>query len=366
MRFPWMFGRNHDLFFFFFSVIIGFAVFAVTQSPMVSMSLVLAALIPTAFGAGPLHQGPTWFMYWDSKNRAHYKSSPKKTFIFYMAPLLVFVCSVAGMVSPTFSPLVLGIWFVWSIQHLVQQNVGILLLYHNPKDKEAIVERRLEVLSQQIPAVLFTLLFIRRIALSGHSNLGFDALIGLFGAWSLLLVGRYLLNLRKQISEEGKWINVPALSFWSLSVCSLWPLALIGRDFGEAFIAPVTWHWFQYLGLNWQLVRNKYSTGEINNLPVHKPVSLFLATCLALFLLNLGLSMGSQAAGTPKFAKDLLAGVLIGLVNVHYFLDAFMWRFREPYQRAAILPFLICRPQPAAAVAIVSPPIDASTQALLE
>lgn len=354
-----MFGREHDLFFFFFSVFIGLAAFAVTQTPAASMSLLLAALVPTAFGAGPLHQGPTWFMYWDSKNRAHYGSTLKKAFVFYIAPFLVFATTVVGMLTPGLKQLVLGIWFVWSIQHLVQQNVGILLLYHNPKENEAIVERRLEVLSQQIPAIFFTLLLIRRTTLH-QSYLAFDVVVGLFGLWSLFLVFQYLLNLRQQ-TEQGKYLNVPAFVFWSLSVCSLSTFAFLGRDFLDSFIAPVTWHWFQYLGLNWRLIRNKYSTQEINNLPINKPVLLFISTCLALFVVNIGLSMCNQAQETPKLAKDVLAGCLIGLVNVHYFLDAFMWRFREPYQRAAILPFLICRPQSAPAVATVPAPADAST-----
>ena len=354
-----MFGREHDLFFFFFSALIGFAVFALTQSTLASTSIIFAALIPTAFGAGPFHQGPTWFMYFDQKNRAHYRSTLQKKVVFFLAPPLIVAGSVLGII--VCKPLLIAIWFIWSIQHLVQQNVGILLLYHNPRQPEAIVERKKEVLSLQIPSVLFTLLFVRRIMMNGQSNMAFDALIAIAALWSAILMVNYAVDLKRQV-QEGKSINVPALSFWGLSVLSLAPMAFLGRDFSEAFVAPVTWHWFQYIGLNWRLLRKKYDGGTENaNLPVSRPVVLFFATCLTLVLVNIGLSISSRAPGLNDFNKDMLIGALIGLVNVHYFLDAFMWRFREPYQRAAILPYLISRPGPQSTPTPTSTPSSSSS-----
>jgi hypothetical protein len=36
----------------------------------------------------------------------------------------------------------------------------------------------------------------------------------------------------------------------------------------------------------------------------------------------------------------LLTGFLFGVSNVHYWQDAFLWRFREEFQRQSILPYL--------------------------
>ena len=84
-------------------------------------------------------------------------------------------------------PLILGIWFVWSIQHLVQQNIGILLLYHNARANEVVVNRKTETLSVQVSAVLFSLLFIRRDTLQNQSVLLLDVAIGVIALWTVLL-----------------------------------------------------------------------------------------------------------------------------------------------------------------------------------
>jgi hypothetical protein len=239
-------------------------------------------------------------------------------------------------------PLIIAIWLVWSIQHLVQQNVGILLLYHNPKENEAIVNRKTESLSTQIPAVFFTLMLIRRTTLTGSFLLLDIALIAV-GLYALYTVCAYLNELKKQINE-GKALSVPAFAFWGMSAMCLLPMGFIGRDFSEGFVAPVTWHWFQYIGLNWRLIRNKYNGGsEDANLPFARPVMLFLVTCATIALINVSLSFSTHTPGISPFVHDCIIGLLIGLVNIHYFLDAFIWKFREPYPRQAILPYLITR-----------------------
>lgn len=352
-----MFGLEHDLFFFFLSALIGLAVYGITQSTLSAKSIILAALIPTAFGLGPFHQGPTWFMYFDSRNRAYYGSTQKQRWIYFFGPPLIVLASVVSYIY--YKPLVLGVWFVWSLQHLVQQNVGILLLYHNHRGNEAIVERKQEVLTLQVPAVLFTLLFVRRVLMMNQSNIWFDGFLLLLAAYTAFLVIGYVIKLRKLVLE-GKCLNLPALGFWALSVLALWPMASLGKDFGEAAIAPLTWHWFQYVGLNWKLMRNKYSSKESEgsardaadtnadaepksqsaNLPGSSPVGLFFAVCFGLVVINIGLSVWSRVPDVSTLAKDATVGLLLGLVNAHYFVDAFVWRFREPFQRTTILPYL--------------------------
>lgn len=258
-----------------------------------------------------------------------------------MAPPLIMLFSVLGMIFC--KPLLLAIWVLWSIQHLIQQNVGILLLYHNHNQGEAVVERQVEVRSQQAAGIFFTALFVRRIILEGKNFPLFDAVIVALGLWAAWMCVNYLLRLRQKINN-GEALNVPALGFWLLSVLSLCPMALLGKDFAVAFLAPVTWHWFQYIGLNYKLVKNKYGGERATDLLIGKPLLSFFAICLFLMTLNLALSVGSLSTpDTAVLAKNLFYGLAIGLVNCHYFLDAFIWRFREPYQRQAILPYLVVR-----------------------
>jgi hypothetical protein len=196
--------------------------------------------------------------------------------------------------------------------------------------------------------------------LHNHSVLLLDVAIVVVALWTVLLFCSYAAQFSQQI-KEGKTVNVPALGFWTMSAVCLFPMGCMGYNFSEAFVAPVTWHWFQYIGLNWRLVRRKYNGGSENaNLPLTRPILLFLTTCLTLMLINLTLSATTHIPGIQEYAKSFVIGVLIGLVHIHYFLDAFMWRFREPYQRTAILPYLIDRSNPPTPLS-ESVPVDDST-----
>ncbi len=161
-------------------------------------------------------------------------------------------------------------------------------------------------------------------------------------AASAYFVGKYLYLFTKQV-REGASINVPALSFWALSVLAFLPFAFFGKRFDDSFLIPVTMRWFQYIGLNYMLVRNKYMTGEDNriNLPKFSPLALFLITCgmgvLTLVIIKVALHM----PGVTPVMTQLIAGVYMGMANIHYLLDAFLWRFREEHARKTILPFLL-------------------------
>jgi len=57
--------------------------------------------------------------------------------------------------------------------------------------------------------------------------------------------------------------------------------------------------------------------------------------------IGLGCLKTSGLFAPSSLPFGVVAGLLVGLANVHYFLDAFIWRFREPYQRQEVLPFLL-------------------------
>ena len=165
LRYPWMFGRQYDVCFFFISFLVGLLFFQLTKPFITSSNVILISLIATAFGLGPFHQGATWFAYLDSQNRAHWKEHSVKRLVFFLGPVVIFVLSLIAVFY--WPGLLVMTWILWSIQHLVQQNVGILLLYHNYKAGEAIVNRQIEVASQQMSAIFFTLiLFWRTLSLA--------------------------------------------------------------------------------------------------------------------------------------------------------------------------------------------------------
>ena len=342
-KYPWMFGRRFDLFFYFAPIAFGIACYALSQSILADSSTLWLVLAVNAFGAGPFHQGPTWFAYLDKKNRSHYASTDRLKLIFYLGPVLVMAVTVLGWVY--FRGIIYAITMAWAVQHIVQQNIGILLLYHNHGRGEALVEKKLESWSQWAPAIFFSTFFIHRILFQNADNLIFTGITAVTGVWALTIVARYILTLIKK-SNEGEYINVPALLFWMVSVLSLAPFAFLGKSFDDAFVIPVTIHWFQYIGLNYMLVRYKYSSEEEGenraNLPNDNPMMLFFLMGALLLGMGLGLNLlKNSGLLESEILVSIIGGIVIGLANTHYFLDAFMWRFREDYQRNTILPFLI-------------------------
>ncbi len=340
-----MFGREFDLFFFFISFFIGL-LFVQIAAPFLNVKdAVMFALVGNAFGLGPFHQGPTWFAYLDCKNQAHWKKYATKRAIFYLGPPIIFALSILGTLK--YSALITAVWVIWSVQHLVQQNVGILLLYHNYKDNEAIVARPIEAKSQQMAAIAFTLIFWQHAFMDEGSHPVFGAVIFVCSFLAAALSLLYIWHTVRQI-KNGKALNVPAFVFWLMSVICLCPLAFFGKLFTIGFLAPVIWHWWQYIGLNYKLVKNKYIGERVSNLPAVNAIVLFFFVCVTLVVLNIGLlviqgHMSNSGVNIPL--KDILLGVVFGFGFTHYFLDAFLWRFREAYQRETILPYLKTIPQ---------------------
>ncbi|HEY9713049.1 MAG TPA: hypothetical protein V6C72_06245, partial [Chroococcales cyanobacterium] len=159
--------------------------------------------------------------------------------------------------------------------------------------------------------------------------------------WAGYYISLYLIQMWKLV-RDGATLNVPAFVFWFMSVFALLPFAFYGKTFAEAFVIPVTIHWFQYIGLNYVLVRNKY-TGENSlreDLPRMSPMLLFFATCSIFLGLWAALSLGSTIFGATGIAMQICGGIVLGMANCHYFADAFLWRFREAHARETILPYL--------------------------
>jgi hypothetical protein len=158
---------------------------------------------------------------------------------------------------------------------------------------------------------------------------------------------QYVISLDQQV-KAGAYINTAAQFFFCTSMISLAPLAFLGNTFAEGYMIPITVHWFQYIAINYVLVQNKYNVKErASNLPLANfsfahPMTLFFILCLGIVVVTFTIS-GAKAMSicAQPLTQAILAGTILGLGNVHYFLDAFLWKFREPYQRQAILPYLL-------------------------
>jgi hypothetical protein len=341
LKFPWLLGFENDLLYLLCPNLLAFAVYSYALFKPEFMDAA-APIITFTYAGNVIHQAATWFHYLDKRNRDYYTNTPKQKFKFIVAPVLILVCAILG--GMFCAPVVALIYILWSVPHFIQQNVGILLLYHNNKTGEAIVDRKLEIRTQHLSGLFFLLLVWHRMVLV-HTPAATLSL-GVLGIVLLLVIGHcfaYTWSLFSQV-RQGATLNVPALLFWFISVTFFLPFAYVGsNDFAVSFMVPSLLHWWQYIGLNYIMVKRKYDAEQSSHLLWHQPLKLFFgfAALIVLFQYGSYLFFHYQMP-QPEYAKVWNCAFL-GLGMVHYLLDGFIWKFREPFNRQAMLPYLVHR-----------------------
>lgn len=349
---PWLSNAKSDVAFFFAPAVVATLLTSLFRHDAVVNSPFLLFLILQGFALGPFHQGLTWFQYFDKANLRQYSQS-KNLFWAFAAPVLIVIFAiVAYWFSP---PLLLFVYIAWTIQHIAKQNIGILLLYHNQSRNEAVVHRDIETRSVETSAALFSFAFLNGfIAQSGWIAVAVHLLIAFLSIELIWLTVRFVIDLKRQVTVERKSLNAPALIFWMLSCLAFIPFAL-AKDYGQGLFVALIMHWFQYIGLNAMLVRRKYSVESNKNLLIGgKPAVLFVCTGLLFALVSMPVQAFTVNQVDPNnWTLRILIGLVYGLTLSHYFLDAFIWRFREPFNRAAILSYL--KPQSNSASSSLEP-----------
>ena len=330
-KFAWMFGRNNDLLFYFAPILLALGLYAAVQNNIVRAGL-LFLIVANGLGLNQFHLGPSWYFYFDKKNLEHWRSDKGRAMLFFGGPIIILtVCTLLGAVQP-------GILFLlttlWGIQHFIQQNFGILILYHNPNSGEAIASRTLQSRSLWSASVFFSIFYFEKLVFKGGGIAIFAAVAAVLALVAIFYCALYLKDLMGQV-KQGASLNVPALLFWFMGVVYFAPFALADYNETTAFIIPGVMHWSQYMFLNYMLVKYKYQGEESKQLPM-APMLLFFGLAVLVFVLSFSLQ-NVRLSGT--FVNPIV-GFLLGLSNVHYFQDAFLWRFREQFQRQSILPYL--------------------------
>ncbi len=336
--FPWMASREFDLLWFFAPLLLAIAASICLQLPSVVTPSLLFLFIVNAFGIGPAHQGPTWFFYFDKKNNQYWTQDRSRVALYYLAPLAVGIFTLILAVAAPW--LCLTITTLWGVQHFVQQNLGIVLLYHNKNANEVLPNRDLLSRSLWTPSIFFVSVFFYRQLFAGVASYWALAAFVALALLALYDIARYLNNILKQVNT-GASINVPALVFWVTSVLYFVPFVFPGQRVETAFLIPGTMHWCQYIGLNIILIRYKYQDQDRKfDIPMNAQV-LMTILCLG----SLGIYLLTHAVrldfSPGSFYFKLLLGCSIAMSNIHYFQDAFFWRFREQFQRDSIMPYLL-------------------------
>jgi hypothetical protein len=339
--FPWLLGARADVLCLLAPSLIAVSIYLLFAGQPLWLDQ-YAPMLALTYAGNVVHQGGTWFHYLDRRNRKHYFGMAWGKFRYIGAPALIIALSgIVGMYSPH---LVMIVYILWSLPHFVQQNVGILLLYHDYNSGEAVVDRKIEVRSQQFAGLFFSLCACHRMALEATPLAQASAAVtGIVFFCAVFSCGAYLAQLFSKVRKGAK-LNVPALVFWFISVTYFLPLAYVGSDFGVSFMIPSLLHWIQYIGLNYILVKRKYEGARQAKYLVRRrdPVSLFIGFCLLLVIVQYGTYV-LLMLHLPQKTFSVFDSMFLGIGMVHYLIDGLIWRFREPYNREAMLPYLRVR-----------------------
>lgn len=192
-------------------------------------------------------------------------------------------------------------------------------------------------------ALCFVLLFFRRVLLAG-TELSDMIWVPIFicGIAGLAYCFAFLLSISRQLNS-GKYLNLSHFCFWLLCIAYLIPFAFLGKDYDDALMIPLVIHWCQYIGINYVVARRKYEDGHTEDLPAKHPLGLYALSGFGLVSVIAVLTYFQKSYGDNALPGQILRGAILGMGMVHYYLDGFIWRFRDKFPRDAMLPFLVRR-----------------------
>ncbi len=337
----WVISPKFDTIFFLAPMLLGLLYF---------VSLMLApghALLITAFVwvvFAQTHFGSTWFIFFDKKNLAYYCQHP---FIYFVMPVIIFIAVLAlGAVNQT---LLIILVAIASLYHVTKQNLGIMQLYRMRNKEYDLPTRRVE----NGTIFAWSLLFGAFGALQlPNFQAQFGTLLGLtwYGLAALLTLSAIgTLWIVVQYVRRGA-NSIPKTIFLITSILMYSPYlyaSVVLVDIYQMEIATLTSliaHYMQYIGIVWLINVNKYGkeTEHAKRNPLlHAIASHYPAILLA--ILGYGAVMAGLRWGVPQQYPVLLnvvPNIVVGLMVIHFYIDSFIWRFRNPFIRETVLPFI--------------------------
>ena len=301
------------------------------------------------------HFASTWTIYLDPDNRREYRARQS---VYYWVPLgimagcVLLAWAVSLKVTLLFGALVSGV-------HVTRQSTGIVALYRAKARQLEPAHKRWENLTLYLASGTFLAIGFRRFYVGPSSSFGvlsqafhpliplLDAGIAALALGALFSVGRVVLLEARRV-QENKELSASKLVALGYSVFLYSPY-LFATRMEDAVAIGVGIHYVQYLGIVWLLNKNKYTVGTVagprptldrrvlgwlsQKLWVRWPYLLFYAAVMA-YLRQGGFRWDTLAPASWLYS------IPIGLQVVHYHLDAFIWRFSNPYIRANVLPYL--------------------------
>lgn len=279
---------------------------------------------------GLTHFGSTWSFYFDRENLAHFSENK---WVFYYIPVCILgVAAALTVAGRTDWIAIITYWF--SGFHVMKQSTGFVALYRSRLGIFDPLDRKIDN-----AAVLGTSTYCLFGRYADRTDFGYEAILRtppgratLAAAGVVLLVVLAVWAWRAAGRVRTHGARSLPITLASLASVVMFVPFLYVDDMKTALMTNLIGHYAQYLGLVWIINRRKYTA---DTLPRYR--SGFLSAVsqnsafLLLVLVGYALVIAACTAVTPVF---------IGLIWIHFFVDRYLFRFRDPFVRQSLLPYL--------------------------
>ena len=299
-------------------LVAGVAAVAPLAGPALSTGVVALAAIPSL-----AHILSTGTVYLDAANRRLFRGSAR---VFYLAPLLILgLAGVLRWTSPAWLP---GALLLVAVHHNTRQSTGILNLTRRLHGRQVFRSREEALVwAGNLACLAWTPL------LSWPDEV--RAVLGpLTAVVFLSLLAFYLWDARAT-PPQGMH-----RTFLLISLSLSWPLVAVGDPLLAWALMSLP-HQAQYLGVFWTCQRNRYDDPRLREeaAPLLKTLTRDWVLC-AFVLATIAAALRALETGTGGPIRDVFTVVVLAMTLGHYWLDAFLWRGRDPELRGLLLDHL--------------------------
>ncbi|MBI3792944.1 MAG: hypothetical protein HY275_18970 [Gemmatimonadetes bacterium] len=314
-------------------------------APVAGLAFLAAALlVPSGYGflvqsaafyfvAVP-HYMSTYTFFMGDANRRHYRT---RRLAFLAGPLGIAV-AVTQLWVLRFPPAIQVTVFVWNVWHVARQNNGILAIYRrlHGGDRREFAPANVTLLGF---AVAMSFWHIDRFAPVGdvlarlHPDFGRACAIAGLAAG---LVG--LVILAGRLRAPGRHPAWQELAFLASSIAMFHPYLWVA-DYTVATLGMLMGHFVQYLALVWLLHRRTYEAGvPVASAPerVLGAVATRLTLVLIAFVICGAFFLIANRATAALGVPSVYTVSWFAFTFIHFYLDGFLWAFRDPHVRDTV------------------------------
>jgi hypothetical protein len=330
---------------------------ALQLSTSVSPATLRWIMVPYLFLLGNTHFAITWALYLNSANLRHFRSSAAAKVVYFLAPVAIMLAFFAlGALEIPAEGTVLATWFFVAVTavdyfHAVRQSFGVLQMVKG-RARGAEFPRYLPRADNYYFLSLWVLQIITFANGIDHDFDGrFDgsnvAARGVLVVAVLLLAvvaSGFVAAWRSAGANRGA--VVAAAFYFVLQSASSWLVVYRSR----LYFASLAMHYVEYHVL---MVPRCFGAELDPSTRVDRIAAWFRRNKLAFY--GAVVAMAACVSAGPllalagiRFTPDshigwLFVNLLGGIFVAHYFVEAFVWKFRTPFYRQTLAPLYFAR-----------------------